>query len=122
MDKIYLNRLAFYGYHGAFPEENKLGQRFIVDLILELDIKAAAKTDDLSKTVNYGEVYNEVKEIVEGPSKKLVETVAENIAAVILDKFNQVVNCTIKVEKPDPPIPGHYHSVAVEIKRNRNDA
>ncbi|MET3700085.1 dihydroneopterin aldolase [Bacillus oleivorans] len=119
MDKILLNRMAFYGYHGVFTEETKLGQRFYVDIILELDLKKAGELDDLVETVNYAEVYRLCLEIVEGKAYKLIEAVAEKIAETIFVRFEKVQACTIKVIKPDPPIPGHYESVAVEITRRR---
>jgi 7,8-dihydroneopterin aldolase/epimerase/oxygenase len=121
MDKILLHQLEFYGYHGVFPEETKLGQRFIVDVILEVDLKEAGKTDDLTKTINYAEIYETVKEVVEGLPYKLVEAVAEKIADDILTSFALVSSCTIKLIKPNPPIVGHYHSVAVEITRSRHE-
>ena len=65
MDKIYFNQMEFYGYHGVYPEENKLGQRFIVDLELYLDLNPAAETDDIEHTINYAEVYQLCKSIVE---------------------------------------------------------
>lgn len=119
MDKIYMNGLSFYGYHGVFPEENKLGQRFNVDLILEIDLEPAGTTDELEKTVNYGDIYTVVKEIVEGEPKKLVETVTESIASSLLLSYPLIEQCTVKVTKPDPPIPGHYDSVAIEMTRGR---
>lgn len=119
MDKIYLNNMEFYGFHGVLPEENRLGQRFAVDLVIELDLSKAGKTDDLSETVNYAEVYNLCRSIVEGKSYKLIEAVAEQIAEQVLERFNKVVSCNVKLIKPDPPIPGHYRSVAVEIIRSR---
>lgn len=119
MDKILVNGMEFYGYHGVFPEENKLGQRFYVDLTLELDLQPAGSTDDLELTINYADAYEAVKEIVEGPPSKLVEKVTEDIASNILSKFQQVQACTVKMIKPDPPIPGHYQSVAIEITRSR---
>lgn len=119
MDKIYVNEMEFYGYHGVFPEENKLGQRFKVDLTVELDLKQAGETDELEYSVNYGELYELCKEIVEGKPYKLVETLAEKIASAILEKYELIQNCTVKVIKPDPPIPGHYRSVAIEIMRSR---
>ncbi len=119
MDKIYINQMEFYGYHGVFPEETKLGQRYVVDVTLETNLKEAGKTDDLDKTINYAEIYEVVKAIVEGPPYKLVEAVAETISEQIIERFSLVIACTIKVIKPNPPIAGHYHSVAVEIVRNR---
>ncbi|MBM7646439.1 dihydroneopterin aldolase [Scopulibacillus daqui] len=119
MDKIYVNKMAFYGYHGVFSEENKLGQRFFVDVILELNLKNAGKNDDLNKTVNYQDIYEITKKIVEGPPKKLVESVAEDISEALLSTFPNIQKCHIKVTKPDPPIPGYYDSVAIELTRSR---
>jgi dihydroneopterin aldolase len=119
VDKIYVNQMEFYGYHGVFPEETKLGQRFIVDLAVSLDLQKAGQTDDLHDSVNYGELYQICKEIVEGEPFKLVEAVAEKLAGTLLQSFPLVHEVTIKVIKPDPPIPGHYRSVAVEITRRK---
>lgn len=119
MDKIYVNRMEFYGYHGVFPEENRLGQRFSVDLTVSLDLKKAGETDELVYSVNYGELFQLCKEIVEGKPKRLVEAVAEKIAGSVLQEFPAIDEVTVKVIKPDPPIPGHYKSVAVEITRSR---
>ncbi|MGB8001502.1 MAG: dihydroneopterin aldolase [Anaerobacillus sp.] len=121
MDKIYLNGMKFYGYHGVFPEENKLGQRFYVDLTLEADLSKASESDDLTYTVNYADAYNTIKGIVEGEPRKLVETVAEEITQKMFETFEIVEACTVKVIKPDPPIDGHYDSVAIEMKRERNE-
>ncbi|SDK60836.1 dihydroneopterin aldolase [Sediminibacillus albus] len=120
MDKIYLNKMEFYGYHGLFPEENKLGQRFLVDLALELDLKKAGQTDNMDESIDYGRIYQVTKEIVEGEASKLIENVAEKISASLLSEFDKLMACTIKVIKPDPPIPGHYNSVAIEIYRERS--
>jgi dihydroneopterin aldolase len=111
--------MEFYGYHGVFPEENRLGQRFAVDLTVSLDLKKAGETDDLDYSVNYGELYQVCKEIVEGKPYKLVESVAEKIACSLLQQFPLIEEVKVKVIKPDPPIPGHYRSVAVEITRGR---
>ncbi|MFB3171231.1 dihydroneopterin aldolase [Neobacillus sp. 179-C4.2 HS] len=119
MDKIFVNQMEFYGYHGVFPEETKLGQRFVVDLMVLVDLKKAGQTDELEYSVNYGELFQVCKEIVEGKPYKLVEAVAEKIAETVLGQFTLVSEVTIKVIKPDPPIPGHYQSVAVEITRGR---
>lgn len=112
--------MEFYGYHGVFPEENRLGQRFAVDLTVSVDLSKAGETDELEHSVNYGELYQVCKEIVEGKPYKLVEAVAEQIASSVLEQFALVHDVTVKVIKPDPPIPGHYQSVAVEIMRRRS--
>lgn len=119
MDKIFVNQMEFYGYHGVFPEETHLGQRFVVDLTVETDLKKAGETDNLDNSINYGELYSVCKEVVEGRPYKLVEAVAEKIAQELLGRFPLISQLIVKVIKPDPPIPGHYKSVAVEITRGR---
>ncbi|MEW9672706.1 dihydroneopterin aldolase [Ammoniphilus sp. 3BR4] len=119
MDKIYFNGMEFYGYHGVYPEENKLGQRYLVDVELYLDLSKAAETDDLQFTINYAQVYELCKMVVENETFQLVEKVAQQIAERALQKFQLLDELMVRVTKPDPPIPGHYDSVAVEIKRGR---
>lgn len=121
MDKIYVTGMEFYGYHGVFPEENKLGQRFRIDATLDVSLQKAGQTDNLEYSVNYGDVYQLCKEVTENQTFKLVESIAEHISTGILKKFPLVSACTIKVIKPDPPIPGHYEHVAVEITRRRTE-
>lgn len=119
MDKINVNQMTFFGYHGVFPEETKLGQRFIVDLDVYCDLREAGESDDLTHSVNYAELYFLCREVVEGRPFKLIEAVAEKIASEVLLKFNPIMEVKVKVIKPDPPIPGYYKSVAVEITRRR---
>lgn len=78
MDKIYLNELVFYGYHGVLKEETKLGQTFRVSLILDFLPKAGI-SDSVEDTVSYADVYETVKEIVEGKPFKLIEALAEKL-------------------------------------------
>ncbi|HCJ4426267.1 TPA: dihydroneopterin aldolase [Listeria innocua] len=121
MDKIYLNELAFYGYHGVLQEETKLGQTFRVSLILGLSTKKAGQSDSVDDTVSYADVYETVKGIVEGTPFKLIEALAEKIASEVLTDYPLLEEITVKLIKPNPPIPGHYDSVAVEIKRKRSE-
>ena len=120
MDKIYINEMEFYGYHGVLPEETKLGQRFRISLIVELDLKKAGETDDLNETVSYAEIFDRCRDIVEGKPYQLIEAVAEKIASDVLTNFEKITRVTVKVIKPDPPIRGHYQSVAVEVVRGNN--
>lgn len=119
MDKIILENMEFYGYHGVYEEENKLGQRYRVSAELYLDLHVAGETDDLNKSVNYAEIYTLCKAVVEGKPYNLIEAVAEKISAEILGAYSIIHSCKIKVVKPDPPIPGHYDFVAVEIIREQ---
>ncbi len=120
MDKIYLNRMSFYGYHGVFEAEAQLGQRFYVDLELSLNLAKAGESDDLNDTVNYADIFTRVQQIVEGERYKLVEALAERIAQQLLQGF-PFAEVKVRVTKPHPPIHGHYDSVAVEMVRRRKD-
>lgn len=119
MDKIKLKNLSFYGYHGLFPEENRLGQRFEVDVELFLSLKKAGQTDNMKHSIDYGMVHDIVKQIVTGEPKNLIEAVAESIATELLQRFPALTACVIEVIKPHPPIEGHYDAVSVRIKRER---
>jgi dihydroneopterin aldolase len=100
-DKIALEGMQFFGYHGTRPEENTLGQRFAVDVVLHLDLRAAGEADDLAATVDYSEVHRAARAIVEGPPLKLTEAVAERIAAAVLADHPLVQAVTVRVQKPN---------------------
>lgn len=116
LDAIRINQMTFYGTHGVLPEENRLGQRFYVDLALWLDVKQASTTDQLRHSVNYAEVYELIKREVEQTEVKLIETLAENIASIVLRAF-PIHEVWIKVTKPNPPIPSFHGTVSVEMTR-----
>src|SRR5699024_6044785 len=103
MDKIMLNNMQFYGFHGLFPEENKLGQRFHVDVVLFADLLQAGMSDDMDDSVDYGAIYETVKGVVEQKVYHLLEAVADAIANELLATYSLVNACTIRVKKPDPP-------------------
>ncbi|WNS42168.1 dihydroneopterin aldolase [Paenibacillus sp. MMS20-IR301] len=119
MDTMTLHRMEYYGYHGVFEEERKLGQRYYVDLQLELDLQKAGLTDDLEQTVNYAEAHVLVKNIVEKKSFKLIEALAEHIASAVLDTYTVINAVTVKVTKPHPPFDVHFQGVTVELRRSR---
>jgi dihydroneopterin aldolase len=119
-DKILLEGMIFFGYHGTLAPENELGQRFVVDVELQCDLRAAGASDDLTQTVDYSQVHDRVRAIVEGPPLKLTETVAERIAAVILDQHALVEVVRVKVTKPNVRLGTTVLSgSAVEIYRKR---
>ena len=119
MDKMILSRMEFYGYHGALPEENKLGQRFFADVELSLPLSRAGYTDDLEETVNYAEVYGRIKNIVEKRIFKLIEAVAEHVAADLLEHYSILQEVMVRITKPHPPFDIHFQGAAVEIRRRR---
>lgn len=119
MDKITVRGMRFFGYHGVLPEENRLGQRFDVDVELVLDLEDAAAADDLAQTVNYAELYERVKAIVEGPPCRLIEALARRIATDLLGTYTIINEVTVRVTKPHPPFDLRHGAVAVELNRKR---
>ena len=120
-DKIELRGMVFYGYHGVGAEEQALGQRFVVDVVMERDLRQAGLSDEPADTVNYSHVFKMVKEIVEGPSRKLLENVAETIAQKVLGNFD-LDAVRVIVKKPEVPMKGSILDyAAVDIRRERED-
>ena len=119
-DTLLLEGLRFYGYHGVFPEENVLGQRFIVDVYMELDLRDAGRRDELEATVDYFAVYEVVRAIVEGEPRKLVETVVEECARTILQEFPMIDAVEVTMRKPGAPIKAAaIDAVGAKVRRVR---
>ena len=119
-DRILLTDMVFHGRHGTLQAEHDLGQPFVVSVELRLDLRPAGTSDDLTKTVDYGEVHRLARDIVEGPPVQLVETLAERIAARTLEDHPEVKAVKVRVAKPhvrldDTVLAGS----AVEIVRRR---
>ena len=121
-DKIELKGMTFYGFHGVNPAEKELGQRFVVDLDIFTDLAKAGRTDDLDDTVDYSEVYRGVREVVEGPSHNLLESVAASIAERVL-AHRGVEAVRVRLRKPEVPMKGSVLThAAVEIYRQSGDS
>ena len=119
-DRILLADMVFHGHHGTLPAEHELGQPFVVSVELRLDLRPAGTSDDLTKTVDYGEVHRMARDIVEGPSVQLIETLAEKIASAALDNHPLIEAVKVRVAKPhvrlgDTVLAGS----AIEILRRR---
>jgi 7,8-dihydroneopterin aldolase/epimerase/oxygenase len=121
-DRVLLEGMVFIGHHGAIAAERELGQRFVVDVEMAIDLRRAGRSDDLAETVDYGQVHEQVRAIVEGPSCNLIEAVADRIAAAILDRHAAVEAVRVKVAKPEVRLGTVLAGAAVEIARRRNQA
>lgn len=118
-DRIILNGMQFYGFHGVNSEERTLGQPYEVDLEVELDLGPAGRSDNLEDTVSYAQLYRLAQAVMEGQPKFLLEAAAETIAQQTLDRF-PVNAVRVQVRKPRPPIRGSSIAhAAVEIYRIR---
>ena len=117
-DRIALTGLRVRGHHGVYEVERRDGQDFVVDVTLELDTSAAAKSDDVADTVHYGELADALAAVVAGEPVNLLETLAERLAAVCLAD-SRVTAADVTVHKPQAPIPLTFADVAVTIRRTR---
>ncbi|KAJ1390660.1 Dihydroneopterin aldolase [Sesbania bispinosa] len=120
-DKLILRGLTFHGFHGAKPEERKLGQKFLVDVDAWMDLRAAGKSDHLSDTVSYTEIYRIAKEVLEESPHNLLESVAHKIAITTLTNHQQISAIRVKVGKPHVAVRGPVDYLGVEILRRRSD-
>ena len=122
MDKIFLKNVEIFANHGVFSEEKTLGQKFILDLEIYLDLSVAAKTNDLSKSVNYGELCHNIEKEFIKESYDLIETAAEKIAEYVLLTYDLVKKVKVTLKKPWAPIGRHLDYAAVEIEREVHEA
>jgi dihydroneopterin aldolase len=117
-DRITLSGLKVRGHHGVFEHEKRDGQDFVVDVVVWLDLDAAAASDDLSDTLDYGELAERAAEIVGGKPCDLIETVATRLADDVM--ADERVHATeVTIHKPSAPIPLQFADVSVTIRRSR---
>lgn len=122
MDRIKILNLECYAKHGVYKEENVLGQKFVVSAVLYADTRKAGINDDLRLSVNYSDVCHMINKFMQENTYKLIETVAERLAEMILTAYKMVGQVTIEVKKPWAPIGLPIESAAVEITRKRHKA
>ncbi|MFC1418272.1 dihydroneopterin aldolase [Streptacidiphilus cavernicola] len=118
MDRVAVRGLRARGHHGVFAREREQGQTFVVDLVMGLDTRLAASGDDLTRTVHYGIVSEEVVAVVQGDPVDLIETLAQRIADQCL-KHEAVQEVEVTVHKPDAPITVPFDDVTITIVRSR---
>jgi 7,8-dihydroneopterin aldolase/epimerase/oxygenase len=117
-DRIVLAGLRARGRHGVYDFERADGQDFVVDVVLELDLAAAAASDDVTDTVHYGELAGRLVKIIEGEPVNLIETLADRLVTSCLADV-RVAAATVTVHKPQAPIPHEFVDVAVTLRRSR---
>ena len=117
-DRLAVHGIEAVGHHGVLDFERRDGQVFRVDLVLELDTRAAARSDDLADTVDYGSLADRVKVAIETDPVDLIETLAERIADLCLAD-ERVGRAEVTVHKPEAPIAATFSDVALTITRSR---
>jgi dihydroneopterin aldolase len=119
-DRIRISRIAIYAYHGVYEEEGRLGQRFFVSLTAWLDLRAAGATDDLAQSVSYADIAQRVQELAVSHRFRIIEALAEAIAADLLRAFPRLEAVEVTVEKPNAAIAAILDTIAVTIMRSRD--
>ena len=114
MNKIIVEGINLYSYHGCLEEEALIGANYIVDVIMETDFTEAAKTDDLSKTIDYVIVYNIVK-VQMAIRSKLIESVGQRIIDELKKEFDALKKVEVKISKLNPPMNGNVEKVSIVI-------
>ena len=122
MDQIIIDGLEIFANHGVFPEENRLGQKFVVSVILYLDTRRAGKSDDLEQSVNYGEVSQRITDFIQNHTYQLIETVAEKTAEDLLLHYSMVQKVQFRIEKPWAPVGLPLRTVGIQIEREWHTA
>lgn len=113
--KIELEKMEFFAHHGCFDEERTIGNRFIVNLSVEYDMKMASESDKLEDALNYQELYNVVKAEMNIPSR-LLEHVAGRICKVIKQQFPSIISGSLSISKLNPPLGGQVGASKVVIE------
>jgi dihydroneopterin aldolase len=118
-DRIVLTNMVFGGRHGISEEERADAQPFEVDVELHLDLRPAGVADDLTRTVDYRDIFEICRSVVEGPSRRLIEALAETIADRVLARSagSGATEVVVRVRKPMVPLPGELDGASVEITR-----
>ncbi|MFI3266903.1 MAG: dihydroneopterin aldolase [Rikenellaceae bacterium] len=116
---ISLNNMEFHAFHGCYELEKIVGNKFNVELKMQVNLGDAAQNDDISKTVNYLEVYDAVCEQMNIPSD-IIENVAWRISNALLEQFSQIISVEITIEKLAPPLGGKVKSVSTTLCKSRD--
>ncbi len=121
-DKIHIKHLEVFAKHGVLPEENRLGQKFLVNATLYANLREAGLNDDLTKTVHYGEASRFITSFMVSHTFQLIESAAEQMARAILLQFPSIEKIQLEIEKPWAPVGLPLESVSVEVERGWHQA
>lgn len=120
-NKIYVNGIKIYAHHGVFPEETRLGQKFIFDIECSLDFKDAMKNDNLTSSVSYGDIAKLVVEISTQNTYKLLERLAYEIIKQIFQNHELISDIKIKINKPNAPVKQIFEECGVVVEISRSE-
>ena len=114
VSKIRLKNIQLFGFHGVGVDEKKNGQKFEIDVEVDVDLETAIKTDDIYETSDYSAIYDKIVNVFFSKKYSLIETLASNIASSLTEEF-LLISCKIAIRKPNAPIKGILDTVEVEV-------
>lgn len=118
MGKIVIEEMEFYAFHGHYEEEQIVGNRFLVDLEIECDLKPAADSDQLEDAVNYQHAYQLIKQEMRRKKSNLLENIAKRILDALFSEMKGIQKATVRMRKMHPPMGGSIRSVGVSMSRS----
>lgn len=119
MDAISLDGIEVWANHGVLEHEADLGQRYVIDLTIHVDLRAAAASDDLADTVDYGALSSLVVHTFGQPRVRLVETVTGRVATAVLEHDPRIERVDVTVHKPSAPLTVPVRDVRIQMTRSR---
>ena len=119
-DRIFIEGLSLHAYHGVMPHEAKVGQSFSIDLDLEIDLSAAARSDKVMDTVSYDKVVDCARQAFSAQRFRLIEAAAGRVADAVLAAFPRVNSVKVTIHKPHAPIAATFSDVGVALLRKRS--
>lgn len=118
-NKIFLEGMEFFAFHGHYPEEKNAGNKFVIDLTLYTDTRNAELSDNLNDALNYQVAYVITRDIVLNTKSNLLEKIASDILDALFNEFMQLEEAIVRIRKINPPMGGKIESVGVEIRHSR---
>lgn len=118
-DTIFIKGLSMHAHHGVMRHEGKVGQRFVIDLLLTIDLKNASRSDKLADTIDYAKIVDVTSRAFSARNFRLVEAAGGAVADAVLREFPQVQSVRITVHKPHAPISAIFDDVGVILERSR---
>jgi dihydroneopterin aldolase len=119
-DMIFVTGLVVHAHHGVMAHEEKVGQRFVIDLELAIDLAPAGRSDKLADTVSYSAIVDAATRAFTRENFRLVEAAAAAVAEALIAAFPQVVSVRVTLHKPHAPIAAIFNDVGVSILRKRH--
>ena len=116
--KITLHEMRFYAYHGVFPQEQRVGNQFVVELTFWADVAGSVRSDELEETISYADVYEVVKAEMAIPSQ-LLEHVVGRISQRLFEDFPRLSRLSLTLSKRNPPFPGEVRSASFSLEASR---